>query len=233
MDLNKGNSEFSGFNDKSGLMICGYEWGLSKKDQELDYLGKDVFCDKDAVTIFSNKSPAFGERAFSWRYDNRIVKWFEIWGHPLSREVLGGDFEKCIMQTNWCNTEGNKITENYYQKLTDPEQVKNFIFHIRHFEPSLIIFMGSEMMNVLQDAKVLERFSDVMGQPAAKPSIVQKPFAGRRFKIGFQKFEKCNVVSLPHPSSSRGLSDDYISLFAEEMSGLITDLKRRKGIAVQ
>jgi len=230
MKLNIGNSIFTGLNDKNGLMICGYEWGFSEEDQKLVESGEEIFYDKDAETIFSNKSPTHGARAFTWRYDNRIVKWFSLWGHPLSREELGGDFEKCIIQTNWCNTDGHKINENYYQKLTAPEQLENFIFHIQSFEPRLIFFMGSKMINILQNTKVLEKFSEVMGAPEERVSIVQKPFLGRRFKIGFQKFEKCNIISMPHPSSSRGLNDEYISLFTDEISSLILDLKKRKGI---
>ena len=137
MELNIGNSIFPGLNDKQGLMICGNEWGFSEEDQRMVSSGNEIFYDKDAVTIFPNKSPAHGERAFSWRYDNRIIKWFSLWGHPLSREALGGDFEKCLIQTNWCNTEGHKINENYYHKLTNAEQLENFISHTKALEPSL------------------------------------------------------------------------------------------------
>ncbi len=91
--------------------------------------------------------------------------------------------------------------------------------------------MGSEMINILQDKNVMKLFSEVMGNPESPPTKSQKPFSGRQFKIGFQSFTKCEVISLPHPSSSRGLSDDYISLFADEIGGLITGLKLRKGIA--
>jgi len=230
MELNIGNSVFPGLNDKNGLMICGYEWGFSEADRRLVESGEEMFYDKDAVTTFPNKSPAHGERAFTWKYDNRIIKWFSLWGHPLSRDGLGGDFEKSIIQTNWCNSEGHKINENYFQKLTEFDQIENFIFHIKQFEPHLIFFMGSEMINVLQHPLVSEGFSGVMGMPESKPSIMQKPSLHRRFKIGFQEYEKCNVISMPHPSSSRGLSDDYISLFSDEISSLILDLKRRKGI---
>ncbi len=230
MELNVGNSVFSGLNDRNGIMLCGYEWGFSKEDQKLFESGQEVYFNKNAMTIFSNKSPAHGERAFKWRYDNRVIKWFEIWGHPLSREGLGGDFEKCIIQTNWCNTEGHKINGNYFQKLTMPEQIDNFIFHIKTFEPRLIFFMGSQMINILQNQMVLERFCGIMGEPASSPLIIQKPFPGRRFKIAFQEFKKCNVVSMPHPSSSRGLSDEYILLFKEEIGGLISDFKKYKGI---
>ena len=230
MELNIGNSIFPGLNDRNGLMLCGYEWGFSKDDQKLFESEQGGIFSKDAVTIFSNKSPMYGERAFKWRYDNRIIKWFEIWGHPLSREALGGDFEKCIVQTNWCNTEGHKINGNYFQKLTAPEQLDNFIFHIQEFEPRLIFFMGSQMINILQNQIVLERFSKIMGSPASRPLVIQKPFSGRRFKIAFQIFEKCDVVSLPHPSSSRGLSDEYISLFKDEIGGLISKFKKSKRI---
>lgn len=31
---NIGNSVFPEFNDNRGLMLCGYEWGFSKSDQD-------------------------------------------------------------------------------------------------------------------------------------------------------------------------------------------------------
>lgn len=96
MELNIGNNVFPGLNDKNGLMICGYEWGYSEKDQKLFEIGEEIHYDKDAVTIFSNKSPAYGEKAFAWRYDNRIIKWFSLWGHPLSREALGGILKSAL-----------------------------------------------------------------------------------------------------------------------------------------
>jgi len=211
-------------------MICGYEWGYSKEDQFIDKSGKNPFYDQGATTVFSNKSPMHGDRAFIWKYDNRIIKWFEMWGHPLSREGLGGDFEKSILQTNWCNTEGNSINEDYYHKLTHPEQVENFLFHIKTFEPRIIFFMGSKIIDILQDAKVMGRFTHIMGEPKSRAHKIQKQFEGRRFKIGFQEFGKCKIVSMPHPSSSRGLSDQYIALFTDEVAALISEFKERKGI---
>ena len=230
MELNIGNSIFPGMNDKKGLMVCGYEWGFSEADQKLFESGEDVFFDKNAITTFSNKSPAHGKRALTWRYDKRIVKWFELWNHPLSREGLGGDFEKLILQTNWCNTQGYKIQEGYYKKLINQDQIKNFIFHIEYFRPSLILFMGSEIINILQNPLVKDQFEKILGCSEKPPIKIQKPFSGRQFKIGFQKFENCQVVSLPHPSSSRGLKDEYIQKFEPEIGVFITELKRKKGI---
>lgn len=38
--LNLANSIFAGFNDKNGLMICGYEWG-----EESQSKGQEVIID--------------------------------------------------------------------------------------------------------------------------------------------------------------------------------------------
>lgn len=230
MELNTGNSIFDGLNSKRGIMICGYEWGFSKQDQLEDETHTATPENKDARTIFSNKSPRFGDKAFYWKYDNRIIKWFELWGHRLSRDGLGGDFEKTLMQTNWCDTQGHSMPKETHAKLLDKYQVDNFIYHIRELDPSLILFMGSALIQILQNEKVLGRFSEIMGGPTSAPRFIQKEFSGRRFKIGFQSFSRCDIASLPHPSGTRGLSDDYIELYSEEIGGLIKKVKSSKGI---
>ena len=229
-NLNIANSLFPGLNDQQGIMLCGYEWGWSKKDQEDDSESIENSNVNLAQCTFSNKSLRYGAKANGWRYDNRIVKWFDLWGHPLSRENLGTDFEKCIVQTNWCNTQNHKINESYYSKLTDKIQIDNFIYHIEHLKPSLILFFGSEQISILQDDKVLPRFVEHTGNAKCRPYSLQKDFSGIRFHIRFQDFEHCRVVCLPHPSSSRGLSDSYIALFKDELSPLIAEVKRLKGV---
>lgn len=229
--LNLGNSIFPELNAKRGLMICGYEWGFSKEDQRRENQGVAHFFDPTAITTFANKSAAHGERAFSWPYDNRVIKWFGLWGHPLNRAGLGSDFDKCVVQTNWCNSGGNSIKENYFHKLTNKEQADNFILHIEALDPSLIFFMGSSIIDILQTPHILERFEQVLGKKASLPRKMQKSFAGRRFKIGFQSFGRCEVVSLPHPSGSHGVNDEYIALFNPEISPLISAFKMAKNIS--
>lgn len=230
-ELNLANSIFPGLNDKRGILICGYEWGFSQADQRLHAEGNPApFFDKGAKTTFSNKTPAHGDRALAWRYDNRIHRWFDLWGHPLNRDGLGGVFEKCIVQTNWCSTEGHHIECSYHAKLSDPLQVENFIFHTAELDPALIMFMGSTMIDVLQYPTVLSRFTKIAGSQISSLQKVQKEFSGRRFFVGFQSFKRCSVVSLPHPSSSRGLSDNYIALFANEIGSLISSVRHDKGV---
>jgi len=228
-ELNLANSLFRGLNDTRGILICGYEWGFSQEDQRIFSEGSPPpFFDKDATTTFSNKMPAHGSRALAWRYDNRIHKWFELWGHPLDREGLGGPFEKCIVQTNWCNTGGHHIEGSYFEKLSDPAQVDNFLFHIGKLDPALILFMGSAIIDVLQQPAVMARFVETAGPEISPLRKIQKDFGGKRFKVGFQDFKRCSVVSLPHPSSSRGLSDKYVALFTQEISELISTVKLAK-----
>jgi hypothetical protein len=233
MDLNLANGLFEGFNDKDGIMLCGYEWGYSKKDQEDDEkLNAPVLDRSKNDAVFSNKATFYGERANEWHYDQRIIKWFALWGHPLGKEK--GDFEKTIVQTNWCDTQGYRMEGNYWEKLLAPQQVNNFLKHVRVLQPRLILFFGSQMIQILQDVRVLEPFQDIVGKIVpigGKPFVfLEKDFQGRKFNICFQNFERCKVVGLPHPKGARGLQDAYITLFKDEIGSLIQEVKVLKHI---
>ncbi|WP_418655495.1 hypothetical protein [Acinetobacter ursingii] len=65
-NLNLANSIFAGFNDKNGLMICGYEWGWSKEDQKLDESDSRPTVDMSIECTFSNKSLRYGPSANTW-----------------------------------------------------------------------------------------------------------------------------------------------------------------------
>lgn len=228
-ELNIATGVFLGFNDSEGIMICGYEWGGD--GDEIDKAEDDLCIKNDLGVIFSNKAPHYGEIANTWKYDRKIRTWFKLWGHELRREETGGDFEKCILQTNWCNTQAHDMKNiDYWGKLLAPDQVENFIYHVDHFKPKLILFFGSAMAGILNSKTALEPFMSIMGSITENLHFPSKPFAGRRFKVGFQSFEKCKVVSLPHPSGSRGLNDEYIKLFSMEIGNRITEIKLLKNI---
>lgn len=226
---NIGNSVFPGFNDNQGLMLCGYEWGFSKSDQE--FAQADEQKRSSVAHVFSNKAAEYGEIANGWKYDQRIIYWFELFGHKLSQRETGGNFEKCLLQTNWCDTQNNKMEGDYWSKLLEPSQIDNFIAHIEMFKPRLIFFFGSQILKILQSEKVLPRFMEAMGV-VTEPLIFQrKPFDGRVFSIGFQGFENCKVMCFPHPSGSHGLSDDYIKLFSTEAGKLLQEFKELKSLS--
>lgn len=225
-DLNLGNSIFPGFNDHNGLMICGYEWGCSKKDEEDRNKGLYQEPQAKIECTFANKARRFGKRAWKWRYDNTIKKWFSLWGFPLDDDELGGSFEKSITQTNWAYTDGNHIDD--YGKFITVDQINNFIHHVEQLCPKIIIFIGSRLINYLNRHDVLPRFQQVMGEITDPHHYVQKPFNGKRLKIHFQKFEHCQIVCLPH-TSARGLTDSYIALFQPEMTKILSTYKQERG----
>jgi hypothetical protein len=220
---------FPGWNHSKGIMLCGYEWGGGGEETG-DSLATEELLTAEAPVVFSNKAPRYGQVANSWPYDRRIIEWFGFWGHQLRRDETGGDFEKCLLQTNWCDTQNVKVTGHYYEKLLADDQVANFIKHIAEFKPRLIFFFGSAMINLLQNAKVLTPFKDVMGNVTQPLEVVTKPFDGKKFKVGFQGFENCRIIALPHPSGSRGLNNEYIKLFTQEIGERIAEVKRFKGI---
>ena len=220
---------FPGFNDKHGIMICGYEWGGDDEITE-----NVTTADPSQVTnlgvIFSNKAPFYGSVAESWPYDKKIRDWFRIWGHELQRDGNGGDFEKCLLQTNWCDTQAPNMTNiNYQKKLLDPVQISNFIEHVKHFEPRVLMFFGSRMGRLLNAKEVIDKFQEIVGKEIETFRYEKYPFSGRRFNVGFQAFERCNVIALPHPSGSHGLSPEYIKLFTPKIGSILSDFKKSRG----
>ena len=95
MVLNIAHSEFP--EQQGGLMICGYEWGGGEEEGEGV---SEPQIDWSANCTFANKDLRYGPAALGWRYDNRIKKWFDMWGCPLNHDDPG-EFEKSIIQTNW------------------------------------------------------------------------------------------------------------------------------------
>ncbi|WP_169391766.1 MULTISPECIES: hypothetical protein [Psychrobacter] len=224
-NLNLGNSIFKGFNDQDGLMICGYEWGMSKQDQKDSQDNNLVEPEIDIEHTFANKARYWGERANTWRYDNNIKQWFELWGFPLDSNELGGNFEKSLVQTNWADTQGHSIHDSDADKYIMPEHVDNFIYHVNALRPKVILLMGSKLIDYLQNPAVLPKFIEVMGDITERRTVIQKPSSGTKFRVHFQSFEHCKVVGLPHPSGSFGISYDYIASFKPELSAILTEYK--------
>lgn len=196
-DLNLSNSLFKGYNDKHGLMICGYEWGWSKADEAAYVAGEYKLPENKIDHTFANKSLYFGEQAKKWRYDNTIKNWFEMWGHPLDENGLGGAFEKSLVQTNWAATQGNTIDNP--DKFTQPEHIDNFLYHIEKLRPKVILFMGSRLADFLNNQNVLPRFEQLVGKQTKPLETVQKEFDGTRFNVKFQSFEIAKSSAFPIP----------------------------------
>jgi hypothetical protein len=218
--FNIGHSVFPGFNDKQGLVICGYEWGHSKNDQAIENDPER----HQAILEHLDTIHTFASKAWDSPYDRRIMKWFRMFGHPLGQESGQSDFDKTILQTNWSDDQGQAISD--YEKFLAPTNVDNFLGIMREFEPSLMIFLGIGMMNYLNAPEVRPKFLKIFGNETQELVFKRNDdFEGKKFRLGFQKFERCNIIALPHPSGTIGLSDSYIELFADKIGGAIRDFK--------
>jgi len=221
---NVGNSIFPGFNDKNGVMLCGYEWGHSEHDKHLENDHKDkIEKNKSEINSFYNKS-----KIYNSPYDLKIIKWFDYFGHSLGIDDSFSSFDKCLLQTNWCDGQENYVSD--YAKFISKENSENFLNIVDAFLPGVLIFMGANQIKYLQTPFIKSRFIEIFGAEIKPIVVKQKPFDGRKFKIAFQIFEHVSVISLPHPSGSRGLSNDYIKLFSSEIKEVLDSYRKLKGV---
>ena len=88
-------------------------------------------------------------------------------------------------------------------------------------------------MNYLQNPNVLDSFESIVGACLEDRYIIQKETNSTRFKVHFQSFEQCKVIGLPHPSSSRGLSHEYIELFEPEIGKIISKYVEERGFDIR
>lgn len=222
--LNVRNTVFPGFNDRQGIMLCGYEWGYSARDRHLEkYRHDDIDKKRADVNTFFKKSQIYGSP-----YDRNIIKWFSFFDNPLGKDDGLFPFDKCLIQTNWCDTQDTSFSG--YAKLMAEDNVENFLKIVEHFRPKVLFFFGSMQIHALQSASLKTRFCDIFGEEKTPLRFSQKPFAGRRFKIGFQNFDSVHIVALPHPSGTRGLSDAYMKLFREDIGQILTAYRTKNGV---
>jgi len=226
-DFNVGHAVFSGFNDRRGLVLCGYEWGHTKSDQSIEQ-GSPQHAQMQAHLALPN---TFHAKAWpDSPYERRLLKWFGLFGHPLGEDGGFSAFDKSILQTNWCADQAYAVDD--YDKFLREENSTNFLAHMREFFPALIIFLGTRQLECLQNETVLPAFKAIFGEETSPLRWeTDDRFSGRKFRIGFQKFQNVSIISLPHPSGTMGLSDEYVSLFAEKIGREIARYKAVKGFA--
>ena len=193
-------------------MICGYNWGGDPSDP-----GR------------SSSRSFFSDVHDGNRYRNRIIRWFELWGHPLVRDV-GNEtwFERSIVQTNWLPTQ-SKSLKGMQLAAECIRCWSDFALLVEHFRPRLLLLMGSRLIDALNFPVCQERMGFLLGKPGAvtyeahNETVNGHPL--RKFKVYFQNFGTTSVVCLPHPTGSRGLHDQYVASFSSKIGGHIAAFK--------
>lgn len=208
---------------QGGLMICGINWGGAPDEGYV--WSRDVTGD----SFFSDA------RFNDFPYRNRLLKWFELFGHSLATsEDKAGEFEKSIVQTNWLRSQ----SPNMRDKDLNAECVSewgNFEFHIARLQPKLLMFMGVQLLDILNSPACAGPAERLLGPGGAPKWEIRDVRAGssalRALRVGFQKRERAQIVAFPHPTGTVGLSDDYIAAFFDVVSPLISQFKAERGFA--
>lgn len=192
----------------SGIMICGYNWGVGLADKER-----------------GTSESFFSDERYGNRYRNRIIEWFDLWGYRLEREPGNESFlEKSIVQTNWLPSQsaslaGNNVVESCIQN------VENFALHVSHFRPKILFLMGKNLIDALNSPHCLPVIKPIFGEGSAPVHLRKVVKSGnkklRQFRVSFQRFKEIGVVCLPHPSGSRGLSNEYVASFSNEINEMV------------
>jgi len=205
-------------NKNGSLLLCGINHGYSKEDERLDAAGVDR---SDPYKSF------FSDKAVNdYKYRNTLAKWFSLWGYELGRDAsTAGQFERSIVQTNWLQScSGNVRGMNIRQACIDDSD--SFLKTCEVLKPGVIFFVGSNLLSAFLSPELSARVNAIFGSPIGETVWLQKDVvnngrARRRFKFGFQNYEKLSVVSMPHATGSAGIADDYIHAFKPEVSGVV------------
>ena len=216
-------------NREGGLMICGLNWGGTPNPDDnwnTDMVGKTFFSDH----AHNNQKGKAND------YNNRIVKWFELLGHPLATtEGKIGEFEKSVLLTTWLRSQSKHLADKY-DKSELARESATFEFHVGRFHPKLIIFPSVELLEVINLSEMKDRVHNILGYPLGEGvnistrEVIKGAEKLKSFRIGIQRFSKTDVIALPHPTGSVGLSDAYIEDFKDIISKIIATYKATRGI---
>lgn len=196
-------------NQTGGLMVCGLNWGgdpLAAPDGE-------------APSFFSD------EAVNNFPYRNRLARWFDLWGFTLEKNRgREGAFERSIVQTNWLPDQQRTMHGQNVRALCVSNS-ENFFTHLRELQPRVILFCGNVLIDILNQAPCRDQAEACLGSADrlqwCQKDVVANGKRLKKFRVGFQHFARCEVIGLPHPTGSVGLSDTYVEAFRDEISPIL------------
>ena len=202
--------------------MCGLNPGHSAEDERRDQAGEDR--SEPYKSFFSD------ENINKYGIRNNMVKWFELWGYKLeSSPTTAGAFERSIIQTNWLQHESNNMHGQNVRKACI-DNADSFIETCSELKPKLIFFFSKDILHAFASNDLSSRIESIFGKRQNDPyfkknNVIHDGKKLRKFKFGFQSYEKLEVVSMPHPSGTPryGLHDRYVESFKPEMESKIAN----------
>jgi len=190
-----------------GIMVCGINFGYSAEDESLEKAG--VATELEPLSFFSDKA------VNNTRFRNRVLAWLSSWSFEfVTQKGQEGAFEHAFFQTNWLDTQTRNITsDGTITTKTLVDESDSFLRLLERRKPSVIIFVGSLMIEALNDIKIRDRVVSILGERSGNAKVYRAElpnYTGTKFKLLAQKFGDTQIISLPHPQA-RGIADEYVA----------------------
>lgn len=196
-------------NLSGGIMVCGINFGYSAEEEALDAQGKTKA--PEPLSFFSD------ETTNNSRFRTRVLNWLSGWGIQLETQPgKEGPRERAFWQTNWSDTQTRSVDShekiNFETLVNDADGILELIEQRR---PSVIMFVGSQLIEALNDIRLRKRVETILGPRPGNAQIVRsKPGSnGSTFKMLLQTFGDTSIVSLPHPQTI-GLTNEQVASFS-------------------
>ncbi|GAC1605456.1 MAG: hypothetical protein NVS3B3_03370 [Aquirhabdus sp.] len=218
MDALPVNSLICKENRNGGLMLCGINHGYTKQDELLDAAGIDR--SDSHRSFFSDKS------VNDYRMRNRIVEWFRLWGYSLaSTKETAAAFEKSIIQTNWLQSCTNNVKKLNIRAACIAD-CESFLHTCDTLTPKVLVFFSKELLLAFTSQELSARVQAIFGVQVKdtqwlQSSVIENGKSLKAFKVGIIEYERLKIVSLPHPTGSKGLADSYIAAFRPQIAEII------------
>lgn len=146
----------------------------------------------------------FDPRAKQGKIRDALVKWFALWGVPLSNSTSNPTWlESHTLEVVWCDSVPSELhgpqTVKYYAQKGD--RVAEMIEACR---PKVILVLSAYLYEAMATDPLASRITAVIGKAKAAPRRITT----MRLKALEQPFEHARMLVLPTPS--KNTTDDYV-----------------------
>ena len=146
----------------------------------------------------------FDPRAKQGKIRDALVKWFTLWGIPLSGSTHNPTWlEAHTTEVVWCDTVPADLhgpqTVRYYAQHAD-----RIVEAIEKCRPKVILVLSAYLYEAMATEGLSQKISAVIGKAKGAPRRITT----MRLKALEQKFEHAQMLILPTPS--KNTTDDYI-----------------------
>ncbi len=178
-------------NKRGGIMVCGINFGLSKKEEALEKAG--VISDVEVRSFFSDAT------LNDTRFRDRLLTWMSSWDIRLSTQPgAEGAFERSFFQTNWLETQTNSVTsDGVISTKVLVQEADGILNLLDQRRPAKIILVGSKLIDAINDIQLRARVESILGARSgnaiihkATPSDVHKKY----FRIYTQTFGNTRIL---------------------------------------